>query len=160
MRVASQPLMGSTTALLTRYEVSTQVASSSVAERLPAMWGKETLAMAVSSTSMKVAMVTTSATAQGLCPPVQPFSVVMRRDSSEVTISLRSSWTRAVAPPARLGTGSSHADLRFHRHAGAQPVEARRALFEAQPHRDALHHLPVVAARVLGSAQAAARPGG
>src|SRR5260370_41143149 len=95
----------------------------------------------------------------------------MRRDSSDVTIPLRSSWTRsrsrsavswprAVAPPARLGTGSSHADLRFHRHAGAQPVEARSALFETQPHRDALHHLHVVAAGVLGREQAVARAGG
>ena len=53
-------------ALETRYEVSTQVLSSLLAPRLPAMWGKATLAMLVSSTSMKAAMATTTAMAQGL----------------------------------------------------------------------------------------------
>ena len=38
------------------------------------MCGSETLAMLVSSTSMNVAMVTTSAIAHGLWPPVQPVS--------------------------------------------------------------------------------------
>jgi len=38
------------------------------------MWGKETLAMLVSSTSMNVAMVTTRAMAQGFLPPVQPVA--------------------------------------------------------------------------------------
>ncbi len=35
------------------------------------MWGSETLAMELSSTSMKVAMVTVRATAQGLCDGFQ-----------------------------------------------------------------------------------------
>ena len=42
-------------AFATRYEVSAQVDSSMVAERLPAMWGSDTLTTVVSSTSMKVA---------------------------------------------------------------------------------------------------------
>ena len=58
--------MGSTIALATRYEVSTQVASSWLMERLPAMCGSATLAMLVSSTSMKVASVTVMAMAHGL----------------------------------------------------------------------------------------------
>src|ERR1700739_4351081 len=62
----SQPLSGRTIALETRYEVRTQVLSSCPAERLPAMCGKATLAMEVSSTSMKVARVTASAMIQGL----------------------------------------------------------------------------------------------
>ena len=66
IRVASQPLIGSTIAFETRYEVSTHVASSTLTERLPAMCGKETLAMLVSSTSMNVASVTVMATAHGL----------------------------------------------------------------------------------------------
>ena len=37
-----------------------------LADKLPAMCGRETFAMAVSRTSMNVAMVTTSATTQGL----------------------------------------------------------------------------------------------
>src|SRR5271166_4324183 len=72
MRLATHPLMGSTMALATRYEVSTQVLSSMLTERSPAMCGKETLAMLVSSTSMNVAMVTTRAMAQGFLPPVHP----------------------------------------------------------------------------------------
>ena len=53
-------------ALATRYEVSTQVVSSTVAERLPAMWGRATFATLVSRTSMKVAIITVSAMIQGL----------------------------------------------------------------------------------------------
>ena len=71
---AIQPLIGSTTAFETRYDVSTQVLSSWLTDRLPAMCGSETLAMLVSSTSMKVAIVTTSAIAHGLWPPVQPVA--------------------------------------------------------------------------------------
>src|ERR1700722_7355650 len=53
-------------ALATRYAVSTQVASSCVAPRPPAMGGRATLAMEESSTSIKVARVTVMATIQGL----------------------------------------------------------------------------------------------
>ena len=41
-------------ALATRYDVSAHVASSIVADRLPAMCGSDTLTTVVSSTSMKV----------------------------------------------------------------------------------------------------------
>jgi hypothetical protein len=64
--VANQPETGSTIAFDTRYEVRTQVLSSCVTERLPAMCGRETLAMLVSSTSLNVASVTVSATTHGL----------------------------------------------------------------------------------------------
>jgi hypothetical protein len=46
--------------------VRTQVASSGLAPREPPMWGMATLAMEVSSASMKVARVTVMAMAQGL----------------------------------------------------------------------------------------------
>src|SRR5882724_910761 len=62
-----QPLNGNTTALETRYEVSTQVLSSTPAARFPAMCGSATLATLVSNTSMNVAIVTTSAMSHGLC---------------------------------------------------------------------------------------------
>ena len=65
-RLEIHALIGSTTALDTRYEVSTQVDSSRLAERPPAMCGSATLAMLVSSTSMKVARVTVSPTSHGL----------------------------------------------------------------------------------------------
>src|SRR6516164_1283445 len=63
---ASQALIGNTMAFEARYEVSTQVLSSLLAPRLPAMYGRATLAMLVSSTSMKAAMATTTAINQGL----------------------------------------------------------------------------------------------
>ena len=44
----------------------TQVASSGVAERVPAMCGSETLATVLSRTSMKVASMTETAMSQGL----------------------------------------------------------------------------------------------
>ena len=63
---ASQPVSGRMMALATRYDVSAHVASSTVADRLPAMCGSETFTTVVSSTSMNVANMTESATSQGL----------------------------------------------------------------------------------------------
>src|SRR3954466_11898200 len=65
-RFASQPVMGKMIAFATRYDVSAQVASSGVAEREPAMCGNETLTTVVSSTSMKVLIITAEATSHGL----------------------------------------------------------------------------------------------
>ncbi len=65
-RPASQPVIGRMMALATRYEVSVQVASSLLAERLPAMCGSETLTTVVSSTSMKVLDMTAMAISHGL----------------------------------------------------------------------------------------------
>lgn len=53
-------------AFATRYEVKTQVTSSIVAERLPAMCGSDTFTTVVSSTSMKVQNITEMAMIQGL----------------------------------------------------------------------------------------------
>src|SRR5437588_88925 len=65
-KLASQPVMGRMMALATRYEVSAQAASSTLAERLPAMCGKETFTTVVSSTSIKVANITATAMIHGL----------------------------------------------------------------------------------------------
>src|SRR5580693_7130317 len=65
-RLANQPLIGRTMALDTRYDVSTQVLSSLLDPRPPAMYGKATLAMLVSSTSMNAAIATTTPMSQGL----------------------------------------------------------------------------------------------
>src|ERR1700690_121565 len=92
-----QPLSGSTMAFETRYEVSTHVLSSVPAERLPAMWGRETLAMLVSSTSMKVASVTAIAMIQGLTAGrgrAAPSAV-----SAAVLISPKP-WVRPTCPAA------------------------------------------------------------
>jgi hypothetical protein len=63
---ASQPVIGRMIAFATRYDVSAHVASSVVAARLLAMWGRETFTTVVSNTSMKVANMTAMATIQGL----------------------------------------------------------------------------------------------
>src|SRR5580704_3419798 len=70
----NQPPMGRTIALATRYDVSIQVASSVLAERLPAMCGSATLATLVSSTSMKVANITVMAITHGLTPRPKAMS--------------------------------------------------------------------------------------
>jgi hypothetical protein len=62
----NQPLTGKMIALETKYEVRTQVLSSVLAPRSPAMCGSATLAMLVSSTSMKAASETTTAMSHGL----------------------------------------------------------------------------------------------
>src|SRR5579872_4175602 len=64
--LASHPVIGKMMALATRYDVSVHVASSVLAERLPAMWGRETLTTVVSSTSMKVLDITAMAMSHGL----------------------------------------------------------------------------------------------
>jgi hypothetical protein len=46
--------------------VTTHVPSSTLAARLPAMWGMETLTTVVSSSSMKVASITETVTIPGL----------------------------------------------------------------------------------------------
>ena len=63
--LASQPVIGRMIALATRYDVSAHVASSIVADRLPAMCGSDTFTTVVSSTSMKVANITETAMSQG-----------------------------------------------------------------------------------------------
>src|SRR5437667_1080050 len=65
-RPASHPVMGRTMAFATRYEVSVQVASLVLEERLPAMCGRDTFTTVVSSTSMKVLDMTAIAISQGL----------------------------------------------------------------------------------------------
>src|SRR5271167_2623635 len=63
---ASQPLIGRMMAFETRYDVRTHVLWSLLAPRLPAMYGRATLAILVSRTSMKAASATTTAISQGL----------------------------------------------------------------------------------------------
>src|ERR1700712_621019 len=86
-------------ALATRYAVRTQVASSCVAPRPPAMCGSATLAMEESSTSMNVARVTVMATIQGLIDGRHGFSAiagpVLRR--SKVAVAMQS--VRCLIPP-------------------------------------------------------------
>src|ERR1700722_2023903 len=97
------------------------------------MCGSDTLAMEESSTSMKVAMVTVSATAHGLCEGFQ---------------------SRCV-PAGVIST--SDANVRLHGHAGAQPIQPVLIGLEAQAHGDALHHLDVISGGVFGRQDAGYR---
>src|ERR1700687_5191990 len=63
---ASHPLIGRMMAFETRYEVRTHVLWSLLAPRFPAMYGRATLAMLVSRTSMNAPSATTTAISQGL----------------------------------------------------------------------------------------------
>ena len=68
-------------AFATRYDVSVQVASSLLADKLPAMCGSDTLTTVVSSTSMKVLDMTAIAISQGLISrcPVSPLKGMLGR---------------------------------------------------------------------------------
>src|SRR5580698_2854096 len=111
MRLAIHPLIGRMMAFDTRYDVSTQVLSSWLTERFPAMCGSDTLAMLVSSTSMKVAIVTTRAMAHGLWPPVHPVakyagrasSVIGPRGGPSARPTSPDEGARCPAAPARCG---------------------------------------------------------
>ena len=94
----------------------------------PAMCGSATLAMEESSTSMKVASVTVSATIQGLCDGFQ----------------FREEWI------AERPTLIPDAHVWLNRHAGAQAIQAGLIGLEAHAHRNALHHFDVVAGGVFG----------
>src|SRR4051794_9647909 len=62
---ASHPVSGRMIAFATRYDVNVHVASSMLADRLPAMCGSDTFTTVVSSTSMNVASITETAMIQG-----------------------------------------------------------------------------------------------
>src|ERR1700689_427267 len=66
MVLPSQPEIGRTIPLATRYAVSVQVVSSLLTDMVPAMCGSATLTMVVSRISMKATSVTTSAITHGL----------------------------------------------------------------------------------------------
>jgi hypothetical protein len=72
-RDASQPVMGRMMAFATRYDVSTQVASSTEADMLPAICGSDTFTTVVSSTSMNVPNMTEMATIHGFTTGVAGF---------------------------------------------------------------------------------------
>ena len=114
---ASHPVIGRMIAFATRYEVSDHVASSTVADMLPAMCGSATFTTVVSSTSMKVPNMTAIATNHGLMARVQTCAwsgIVLarpdrrddeiRRDSipnAELIIRSYSLWSHQFASNSR-----------------------------------------------------------
>src|SRR6266571_2786644 len=111
--------MGSTIAFATRYEVSAQVASSDVTERLPAICGSDTLTTVVSSTSMNVPNITATAMSHGFTGGmvVSISSTMIRGGTQEAQEAQKSSCASCAScvPPLFL---SLHPDLDHDRHAG------------------------------------------
>jgi hypothetical protein len=70
---ASHPVIGITTALLIRYDVRTQVISSVPAFILPCICGRATLAMEVSTISMKAGIITVSVISHLFLAAVESF---------------------------------------------------------------------------------------
>src|SRR5439155_14094788 len=138
---ASHPLMGRIMALETRYDVSTQVLSSLLAPRLPAMCGSATLAMLVSSTSMNAAIATTMAISQGLNRGFQGASTM-------------------GAVSATSAIDSLDVDLGFDRHSRTQSVIVVLAGVQIDAHRNALNHLHIIPRGVLRRQQAESGPAG
>src|SRR5580698_1877908 len=122
--LANQPLIGRMMAFETKYEVRTHVLWSLLAPRFPAIYGRATLAMLVSRTSMKAASATTTAISQGL----------------NFGRQMSCSMVRA----AELIEASLQIHVWFHVHAGPQPAILVLARIENDLDRDPLHNFDVV----------------
>src|SRR3974377_1290404 len=129
----------------TRYEVSTQVDSSALTDRFPAMCGSATFAIDVSSTSMNVASVTVTAITHGLIDPsgIRSFDLIPS-----------SMFQRKSLPWSVRNYG------RFHVHARPQHRHVRGNRIEHDLYRNALHHFHVVARRIFRRQQAQHRSRG
>src|SRR6516162_2635628 len=127
--------MGRMIALATRYEVSAQVASLGVEEREPAMCGNETLTTVVSSTSMKVLVMTVMATIQGFTT-----GAIFGLEESIGVIVFEVSTVRQ--------------HRRHHRHSRTQKMLRVLPFFKSDLHRNPLHDFHIIAGRVLRRQQA------
>src|SRR5947209_1622109 len=94
-----------------------------------------TLAMEMSSSSMKAASPTVGATTHGLTP-----ARALDADPAPAAV------VSVIALP--------HLDARHHRHARAERARRVRRVVEHDLDRHALHHLDVVAGGILGRQQA------
>ena len=133
---ASQPLIGRTIAFETRYEVNTQVLWSLLAPRLPAMYGRATLAMLVSSTSMNAARATTTAISQGL------------------NLGRQTSWSSVRAAP-----NSSEVHVGHDIHTRSKLMVPILSRFKNNLHRNPLDNFHVVAGGIFGRKQTEERTG-
>ena len=130
----------------------THVASSGVAERLPAMCGSETFATAVSSTSMNVASITEIAMSHGLKRGTHSTGASARRRGRlrvgpsfsfhmnhitirerECEISPRDPEAAGRRPPADRPEGA-RAGAAFRRRAGCRPAPVRPQGLPADGH--------------------------
>src|SRR5271154_7094084 len=95
--------MGSTIALATKYAVSAQDASLTLAERLPAMCGRDTFTTVVSRTSIKVPNITAMAMIHGLiCGCVDPDGAM-----GSTSIILRDAFDTQKSHGGRTSRGGS-----------------------------------------------------
>src|SRR5579864_9247164 len=115
-------------ALATRYDVRAHVASSGVAERFPAMWGRDTFTTVVSRTSMNVANITEMTMIHGLISGTDVFC-------SAIIVLF-------------------HRNLRNHRHAGPQHMFRIFSCIEKQLYWNALNNLDVVPGGIFRRQQA------
>src|SRR5271169_659800 len=127
---ASQPLIGRTIAFDTRYEVRTHVLWSLLAPRLPAIYGKATLAMLVSRTSMKAASATTTAISQGLY------------------LGRQTSWSMVRAAEL-IAPNSLEIHVRHHVHAWSKPAIPVFPRIENDLYRNPLDNFHVVSGGIL-----------
>src|SRR5512140_2074771 len=84
-------------ALATRYDVSTQVASSGVTERLPAICCSDTFTTVVSSTSIKVPSITEMAMIHGLMTGLEDSVIELCRCQTSLAIGSKLSDGNLVA---------------------------------------------------------------
>src|SRR5579859_5188512 len=89
--------------------------------------------MDVSSTSMKVASMTDTATSHGLIPVLESLALTARNSLI-------------------------HPDTGRHRHPRAEQMAGPHRLIQNDFHRHALHHFHIIPRRVFGRHQAEARP--
>src|SRR5215471_11861911 len=132
--------MGRMIALATRYEVSAQVASLGVEEREPAMCGSETLTTVVSSTSMKVLVMTVTATIQGF--------------TTGAIFGLEGSGLEGSIGVIVFEVSPVRQHRRHNRHSRTQKMLRVLAFFKSDLHRNPLHNFHIIAGRVLWRQQA------
>src|SRR5713101_5709404 len=180
-KLASQPVMGKMMALATRYEVNAQVASFGVEESDPAMWGSDTLTTVVSSTSMKVLVITVMATIHGFTSGMLLFGfVALIGVIALVEFFVFFPWGQtcfaidSTCPDTRLFLKQalpisklrcpSLSPIRQHRghHRHPRPQNMLRVLsfFKADLYRDPLHHLHIIAGGIFRGQQAGSAGGG
>src|SRR5208282_1725828 len=160
---ASQPLIGKIIAFETRYDVSTQVLWSLLAPRFPAIYGRATFAMLVSSTSMNAARATTTAISQGLYLGRQTSSssvsaaVVILRNSYSGTHTAKIHAVKFIHEARPQDSLQVH--VRHHVHARAKPPIFILPRIENDLYRNPLHNFHVVSGGIFRRKQAEERPG-
>src|SRR5215472_12598919 len=152
MSPENHPDSGRMMALETRYEVSTQVDSSSATDRLPAICGNATFAIDVSRTSINVARVTVTAITQGLIDPSGILSLARilfpMTFSSLVLLAPCSSFVQSPCP-ASFSLRFVRHHCRIHLHSRPEHGFLGRHRIKHNLHRAWLYHFHKIPRRIL-----------